>query len=264
MKPRRRFRPDLGECVLEDRLPPAISNLGVIVLTTGGYMLLIPFPGAFCPPRLARRRLRRAGGRRRERHAHQHALFCHGIGRPLECPAGQHYRLPEPRPRGTNRLDRQPDGDHPCRFGRERRGRDEHPSSYAEHDRQRPAQSAAHDRRPAVGQPLCGHLSGADLWWHHSCASPTTAARRRPAQSPAPVHRKAAPRAIHYPHIPRVSYRWYSRSSPQPVRRCLPESPRQDHSRAARRRSRPAHLQALNPPGRIRAMGNKLAMRRRA
>ncbi len=50
MKPRRRFRPDLGECVLEDRLPPAISNLGVIVLTTGGYMLLIPFPGAFVPP----------------------------------------------------------------------------------------------------------------------------------------------------------------------------------------------------------------------
>jgi len=44
------FRPDLDDCVLEDRLPPVISNLGVIVLTTGGYMLLIPFPGAYVSP----------------------------------------------------------------------------------------------------------------------------------------------------------------------------------------------------------------------
>ena len=50
MKPCRRFCPDLGDCVLEDRLPAVIANLGVIALTTGGYMLLIPFPGAFVPP----------------------------------------------------------------------------------------------------------------------------------------------------------------------------------------------------------------------
>lgn len=50
MQPRRAFRPDLQCCILEDRLSPAVSNLGVIVLTTGGYYLLIPFPGPFAPP----------------------------------------------------------------------------------------------------------------------------------------------------------------------------------------------------------------------
>ncbi len=50
MKPRRMFRPDLRDCVLEGRLPTVISNLGVIVLTTSGYMLLVPFPGAFVVP----------------------------------------------------------------------------------------------------------------------------------------------------------------------------------------------------------------------
>jgi len=50
MTPRRMFRPDLDDCVLEDRLAPVIANLGVIVLTTGGYMLLIPFPGAYVSP----------------------------------------------------------------------------------------------------------------------------------------------------------------------------------------------------------------------
>jgi len=50
MNPRRLFRPDLNDCGLEDRLAPVIANLGVIVLTTGGYMLLIPFPGAYVFP----------------------------------------------------------------------------------------------------------------------------------------------------------------------------------------------------------------------
>ncbi|MGP0064282.1 MAG: hypothetical protein ACLQGP_11865 [Isosphaeraceae bacterium] len=50
MRPRQTFRPDLRDCVLEDRLAPVISNLGVIALTTGGFMLLIPFPGAFVTP----------------------------------------------------------------------------------------------------------------------------------------------------------------------------------------------------------------------
>ncbi len=50
MNPRRIFRPDLNDCGLEDRLAPVIANLGVIVLTTGGYMLLIPFPGAYVSP----------------------------------------------------------------------------------------------------------------------------------------------------------------------------------------------------------------------
>ncbi len=45
MKPLWKFHPDLQACELEDRLLPVIANLGVIVLTTGGYVLMIPFPG---------------------------------------------------------------------------------------------------------------------------------------------------------------------------------------------------------------------------
>jgi hypothetical protein len=41
----RKFHPDLHACELEDRVLPVIANLGVIVLTTGGYVLTIPFPG---------------------------------------------------------------------------------------------------------------------------------------------------------------------------------------------------------------------------
>ena len=38
-------RPDLRACELEDRLVPAIPDLGATVLTTGGYVLLLsPFP----------------------------------------------------------------------------------------------------------------------------------------------------------------------------------------------------------------------------
>jgi len=50
MKPLRKFHPDLQACELEDRLLPVIANLGVIVLTTGGYVLMIPFPGAAAYP----------------------------------------------------------------------------------------------------------------------------------------------------------------------------------------------------------------------
>ena len=39
------YRPDLRACELEDRLLPANPDLGVIVPTTGGYVLLLsPFP----------------------------------------------------------------------------------------------------------------------------------------------------------------------------------------------------------------------------
>src|SRR5262245_59692916 len=46
MNTRLMFRPDLNACVLEERLAPAIANLGVIVLTTSGCALVTPFPGA--------------------------------------------------------------------------------------------------------------------------------------------------------------------------------------------------------------------------
>jgi hypothetical protein len=40
------FRPNLLDCILEERIAPAIANFGTIILTTTGYSLLIPFPGA--------------------------------------------------------------------------------------------------------------------------------------------------------------------------------------------------------------------------
>jgi hypothetical protein len=46
MKPLRNLHPDLHASELEDRLLPVIANLGVIVLTTSGYVLMTPFPGA--------------------------------------------------------------------------------------------------------------------------------------------------------------------------------------------------------------------------
>jgi hypothetical protein len=46
MNNRLAFRPDLVDCVLEERVAPAIANLGLIILTTSGYSLIIPFPGA--------------------------------------------------------------------------------------------------------------------------------------------------------------------------------------------------------------------------
>lgn len=46
MNPRWIFRPNLLDCLLEERVAPAIANFGVIILTTTGYSLLIPFPGA--------------------------------------------------------------------------------------------------------------------------------------------------------------------------------------------------------------------------
>ncbi len=45
MKALLKYRPDLRACELEDRLLPAILDLGATVLTTGGYVLLLsPFP----------------------------------------------------------------------------------------------------------------------------------------------------------------------------------------------------------------------------
>jgi hypothetical protein len=46
MSSRLRLRPDLVECSLEERVLPAIANFGTMILTTSGYSLLIPFPGA--------------------------------------------------------------------------------------------------------------------------------------------------------------------------------------------------------------------------
>jgi hypothetical protein len=52
MKAQLKFCPDLRACVLEDRLVPAVPNLGLwpaIVLTTNGYVLTMAIPGAAIP-----------------------------------------------------------------------------------------------------------------------------------------------------------------------------------------------------------------------
>ncbi len=46
MNSRLAFRPDLTNCVLEQRALLAIANLGIIVVTTSGLALITPFPGA--------------------------------------------------------------------------------------------------------------------------------------------------------------------------------------------------------------------------
>jgi hypothetical protein len=40
------FRPDLRNCILEDRVLLAIQNLALIIQTTSGLSMIIPFPGA--------------------------------------------------------------------------------------------------------------------------------------------------------------------------------------------------------------------------
>ena len=40
------FRPNLVDCILEERIAPAIANLAQIILTTSGYTLVEAFPGA--------------------------------------------------------------------------------------------------------------------------------------------------------------------------------------------------------------------------
>jgi hypothetical protein len=46
MKRRWELKPNLLDCMLEERIFPAITNLGFIVLTTNGLTLITPFPGA--------------------------------------------------------------------------------------------------------------------------------------------------------------------------------------------------------------------------
>ena len=40
------FRPDLNDCILEERVLLAVNNLGIIIMTTSGLALITPFPGA--------------------------------------------------------------------------------------------------------------------------------------------------------------------------------------------------------------------------
>lgn len=40
------LKPNLLDCILEERIAPAIANLGIIIQTTSGLALVTPFPGA--------------------------------------------------------------------------------------------------------------------------------------------------------------------------------------------------------------------------
>jgi hypothetical protein len=46
MNDRLKFRPNLVDCVLEERVAPAIANLATIILTTNALILIEGFPGA--------------------------------------------------------------------------------------------------------------------------------------------------------------------------------------------------------------------------
>jgi hypothetical protein len=46
MKRQWQWKPNLLDCMLEERISPAITNLGVMILTTSGLALITPFPGA--------------------------------------------------------------------------------------------------------------------------------------------------------------------------------------------------------------------------
>jgi hypothetical protein len=46
MNDRLSFRPNLVDCILEQRVAPAIANLATVILTTNGLILIEAFPGA--------------------------------------------------------------------------------------------------------------------------------------------------------------------------------------------------------------------------
>jgi hypothetical protein len=40
------LKPNLRDCILEERIVPAFNNFGIVILTTSGLSLVTPFPGA--------------------------------------------------------------------------------------------------------------------------------------------------------------------------------------------------------------------------
>ena len=94
MNNRLMFRPDLNDCILEDRPLMAIANLGIIVLTTSGLSLVTPFPGAeqfdlgYAGEQLVRPDQRGIGERLTAADEHLH----HGFRRAFELEAWQPHR----------------------------------------------------------------------------------------------------------------------------------------------------------------------------
>ena len=143
MKAHWNYRPDLRACELEDRLVPAIPDLGAIVLTTGGYVLLLsPFPVIAADPfgRFGRPRL-------------PHAVRHGGLRGRLRPAAGEQRRRPRPRRDGADRIEWGSRRDDHRRLRGRRSRRREHPAGHAQHHRQRRPQCRA-CHWPCVGGPV--------------------------------------------------------------------------------------------------------------
>lgn len=134
MKAQLKYRPDLRARVLEDRLVPAGSNLGLgtIVLTTGGFVLTSAFPGVAIPASFVMTGPAGISGMQPG----------NGTGAP-----GQAATSPNESNRGGRRDDRR-------RLGSQRRRRLDHLSGRAQHRRQRRPPCRA-PRRPRVEGSVC-------------------------------------------------------------------------------------------------------------
>ena len=97
------LKPNLLDCILEERIAPAIANLGVIVVTTSGLSLVTPFPGASNNASGCRRHADHGG--ERERGGDADELLHHGQSRDLVVHAGQLHGQSVGR-RGGGRLER--------------------------------------------------------------------------------------------------------------------------------------------------------------
>ncbi len=88
-----KYCPDLRACELEDRLLPVTPNLGAIVLTTGGYVLVLsPFPVFAAAP--SARRAALASSRRPPLRGRRESRAC-CRGRVPASPASSRRRRPD-------------------------------------------------------------------------------------------------------------------------------------------------------------------------
>ncbi len=127
---RRSFRPDLNDCVLENRVSPVVANLGVIILTTGGYAHFDSFSGCARPADQSGRQFRSPRSRQCKWHTCQHAAFSHRLGGNFELPARQHHRFCEPCPRCSDRFVGKPCAHNQRRLRRRASGRSKHPARH--------------------------------------------------------------------------------------------------------------------------------------
>ena len=107
------LKPNLLDCILEERIAPAIANLGVIVVTTSGLSLVTPFPGASNNASGSRRHADHGG--ERERGGDADEFLHHGQSRDLVVHARQLHGESVGR-RGGGRLEWRRGSDDPGRI----------------------------------------------------------------------------------------------------------------------------------------------------